>query len=247
MAKPTHFDPNSPSLPRHVAIIMDGNRRWAKERFLPRLEGHRRGVKAVRRTVEACIDFKIPCLTLYTFSSENWKRPPDEVSALMDLLAFHLRKEMDELLKEGVRFRALGRVSGLPNSIQELVRELEERTATNTVLHFNIALNYGGRQELVDAARDLAQEAVAGRLAPEAIDEESISRRMTTAGQPDPDLLIRTGGDFRISNFLLWQMAYTEMVFLPIYWPEFDKNHLRAALEEFSRRERRFGAQSAAS
>lgn len=223
---------------------MDGNRRWAKKRFLPKLEGHRQGVKAVRRTVEAAIDLKIPHLTLYTFSSENWKRSEEEVSGLMKLLAYHLKKEMEELHKEGVRFRALGRVDLMNQEIQDLVRDLEERTAGNTVLNFNIAINYGGRQELADAARHLAMKVKAGEIDPEAIDEGMMANEMTTAGQPDPDLLIRTGGDFRISNFLLWQMAYTEMVFLPIFWPEFNQQRLEEAIAEFGQRERRFGATS---
>ncbi|MBF0212667.1 MAG: isoprenyl transferase [Magnetococcales bacterium] len=229
-------------MPRHIAIVMDGNRRWAKSRFLPKIEGHRRGVKAVRRTVEACLALKVPTLTLYTFSSENWNRPQEEVSSLMNLLAIHLRKEMDELVKEGVRFRALGRIGALPENIQHLVRSLEENTRNNTALDFNIALNYGGRQELVDAARSLAGDVAAGRLDLEGITEESLASRLTTSGQADPDLLIRTGGEQRISNFLLWQMAYTEMVFLPIFWPEFDATHLEQAILEYAGRDRRFGA-----
>ncbi|MBF0142637.1 MAG: isoprenyl transferase [Magnetococcales bacterium] len=230
------------ALPRHIAIVMDGNRRWAKARFLPRLEGHRRGVKAVRLTVEACLDIGIPVLTLYTFSSENWNRPADEVASLMSLLATHLRKEMDELDKEGVRFRALGRIDELGDEIRELIREMEERTRKNDKLHFNIAVNYGGRQEIVDAARSLAREVKEGRLAVEEIDEASFSARLTTAALPDPDLLIRTGGEQRVSNFLLWQMAYTELVFLPVFWPEFGMKDLKQAIQEFGRRERRFGA-----
>ncbi|MBF0461271.1 MAG: isoprenyl transferase [Magnetococcales bacterium] len=229
-------------LPRHIAIVMDGNRRWARARLLPRVEGHRQGVKAVRRTVEACLRFKIPILTLYAFSSENWKRPEEEVSALMSLLAFHLRHEMNKLVKEQVRFRALGRVHELPEPIQEQVKELEERTRGNTQLQFNMAVNYGGRQELVDAARGMVRDAVAGRLVPEDMTEDLFAQYLTTAGMDDPDLLIRTGGEQRISNFLLWQMAYTELVFLPIYWPDFDATHLHQAIEEFGGRERRFGA-----
>jgi undecaprenyl diphosphate synthase len=234
--------PSITELPRHIAIVMDGNRRWARAHFLPRLEGHRRGVKAVRRTVEACLDFKIPTLTLYTFSSENWKRPKDEVSALMGLLALHLRREMDELVSEGVRFKALGRISELPTNIQDLVRELEEQTRNNNKLQFNIALNYGGRQELVDATQQVAKKVLAGDIKPEDIDESLFSQHLTTAGMDDPDLWIRTGGEQRVSNFLLWQLAYSEMVFLPIYWPEFDATHLGKAIEEFAGRERRFGA-----
>ncbi|OSM05160.1 polyprenyl diphosphate synthase [Magnetofaba australis] len=232
------------NLPRHVAIVMDGNRRWAKKRFLPKLEGHRQGVKAVRRTIEACLEFKIPTLTLYTFSAENWNRPEEEVSALMNLLALHLKREVDELVKEGVRFRALGRLHELPPKIRDLVRDLEQKTTHNTDLNFNIALNYGGRQELIDAARSIAQDVANGDLSLDAIDDAQISNRLTTVGQPDPDLMIRTGGEQRVSNFLLWQVAYTELVFLPIFWPEFDRKYFLSALEEFSRRERRFGAAS---
>ena len=229
-------------IPRHVAIVMDGNRRWAKARFLPRVEGHRRGVKAVRRTVEACLEFNVPILTLYTFSSENWNRPRDEVSALLNLLALHLRKEMEELVREGVRFQALGRIHDLPAAIRDQVEALEEQTQDNTKLHFNIALNYGGRQELVDVAQGLVRDGLAGRIKPEEITEQVISDRLTTSGQDDPDLLIRTGGEQRISNFLLWQLAYTEMVFLPVYWPDFNADHLRQAIEAFGARDRRFGA-----
>ena len=237
-----HSKPPLEKLPRHIAIVMDGNRRWARSRFLPRVEGHRQGVKAVRRSVEACLDLGVPILTLYTFSSENWNRPKDEVSALMSLLAFHLRNEMDELVKERVCFRALGRIHELPKSVQKQVRELEERTMGNTQLQFNIALNYGGRQELVDAAKSMVKDAQAGHLTHEDVTEALFSERLTTAGMDDPDLLIRTGGEQRISNFLLWQVAYTELVFLPVYWPEFNASHLREAIEEFGGRERRFGA-----
>lgn len=228
--------------PRHIAIVMDGNRRWARSRFLPRVEGHRHGVKAVRRVVEACLDFQVPVLTLYTFSSENWKRPKDEVSALMSLLAFHLRNEMDELVKERVRFQALGRIHELPEGVQKQVFELQERTQHNDQLQFNIALNYGGRQELVDAAKGMVKDAQAGILRHEDVTEQRFAQYLTTAGMDDPDLLIRTGGEQRISNFLLWQMAYTELVFLPVYWPDFNATHLRQAIEEFAGRERRFGA-----
>lgn len=230
------------NLPKHVAIVMDGNRRWARARHLPAIEGHRQGVKAVRRAVEASLDLGIHTLTLYTFSSENWNRTSQEVSSLMALLAFHLRRELDELHKEGVRFRALGRVGEMPPEIRGLVEEMEARTRNNDRLQLNIALNYGGRQELVDAARSLARDVQAGRLQPEEIDEETLAGRLTTAGQPDPDLFIRTSGEQRISNFLIWQMAYTEMVFLPIFWPEFNQTHYESALTEYRRRERRFGA-----
>lgn len=231
-------------LPKHVAIIMDGNRRWAKTRYLPSFEGHRQGVKAVRRSVEACLDLGISTLTLYTFSAENWKRSADEVSALMGLLAHHLNKELMDMVKDEVRFKAIGRLDQLPDLIQGLIAKLEETTRDNTRLRFNIAVNYGGRQELTDAARAVAQDVLAGRLRLEDVNDEAIAQRLTTFGQPDPDLLIRTGGDYRLSNFLLWQMAYTELVFLPIFWPEFNGGHLRQAVEEFTRRERRFGAEN---
>ena len=198
----------------------------------------------MRRTLQACLDWGVSVLTLYTFSSENWKRSKEEVSALMKLLEYNLRKEVAELDRKGARFRALGRIEELPSNIHALILEMEERTAKNDRIHFNIAVNYGGRQELCDAARSLAQDAVAGRITPDQIDAELMAQRLTTAGLPDPDLLIRTGGDHRVSNFLLWQMAYTEMVFLPIYWPEFDESQLKAAIEEYGRRERRFGANS---
>ncbi|MBF0158301.1 MAG: di-trans,poly-cis-decaprenylcistransferase [Magnetococcales bacterium] len=228
--------------PQHVAIIMDGNRRWARERLLPGLEGHRQGVKAVRRTIEACIELAIPTLTLYTFSSENWRRPAEEVAALMGLLTNHLRCEMEELVRQGVRFRALGRIQDLDPTIRHLVSVLEQHTCHNQRLHFNIALNYGGRQELVDAMQHLARDVGHGQLAWQQIDEQAIQSRLTTVGQSDPDLLIRTGGEQRVSNFLLWQIAYTELLFMPVYWPDFDRHHLRQAIEDFSRRERRFGA-----
>ncbi len=229
-------------LPRHIAIVMDGNRRWARAHFLPSLEGHRRGVKAVRRTIQACLEYKIQTLTLYTFSSENWNRPKEEVSALMNLLALHLRREMDELVSEGVCFKALGRIHALPENIQKLISELERRTKNNSKLRFNIALNYGGRQELVDASRRVAQEVLDKKITIEDINETLFANYLTTAGMEDPDLWIRTGGEQRVSNFLLWQLAYSEMVFLPIYWPEFEGAHLRDAIEVFGKRERRFGA-----
>ncbi|MEG3640923.1 isoprenyl transferase [Magnetococcus sp. PR-3] len=232
------------NLPRHVAIVMDGNRRWARKRYLPRLEGHRQGVKSVRRSIEASLDFGIETLTLYTFSAENWKRPKDEVSALMNLLALHLKREMDDLHERGVRFRALGRLDELPKNIREYVQQLEQKTAGNTRLNFNIALNYGGRQEIVDATKAITQQVLDGQLNLDDVGPEHIAEHLTTFDQPDPDLMIRTGGDCRISNFLLWQMAYTELIFLPIFWPEFDRDHFLKALHTYADRERRFGAAS---
>nr|CRH05671.1 Undecaprenyl pyrophosphate synthetase 2 (UPP synthetase 2) (Di-trans,poly-cis-decaprenylcistransferase 2) (Undecaprenyl diphosphate synthase 2) (UDS 2) [Candidatus Magnetococcus massalia] len=242
LAKKQIEQPEIANLPRHVAIVMDGNRRWARKRYLPRLEGHRQGVKAVRRSIEVCLEQGIETLTLYTFSAENWKRPKDEVSALMNLLALHLKREMADLHQRGVRFRALGRVNALPEQIQQHVRDLEELTAQNSRLNFNIAINYGGRQEIVDGVRQLAEKVKAGELEPEAIDDAALSASLTTFDQPDPDLLIRTGGDHRVSNFLLWQIAYTELIFLPIFWPEFDRAQFMEALKEYASRERRFGS-----
>ncbi len=223
-------------MPTHIAIVMDGNRRWAKSQQLPSVEGHRQGVKAVRRTVQACLQYGISTLTLYTFSSENWKRPQEEVSAIMDLLTFHLRSEMNKLHREGVRFRALGRLAGLPPRVQALIQELEAKTTTNQQLCFNLAINYGGRQELVDATRQLMQRALNNHLHPEQLCEKLFAEQLTTHGLADPDLMIRTGGEQRISNFLLWQMAQTELIFLPVFWPEFAAEHLRLAITEFAKR-----------
>ncbi|MBF0183212.1 MAG: di-trans,poly-cis-decaprenylcistransferase [Magnetococcales bacterium] len=226
----------SKPIPAHIAIVMDGNRRWARRQQLPSVEGHRQGVKAARRAVEACLQQGISTLTLYTFSSENWKRPQEEVSALMDLLAIHLRSEMKKLVREGVRFRALGRLERLPLRIQQQIKILEEKTYNNNRLHFNLAINYGGRQELVDAARQLMLSAMTNSVQPEELDESLFAEHLTTHGLQDPDLMIRTGGEQRISNFLLWQMAQTELIFLPIFWPEFDASHLQQAIIEFTQR-----------
>ncbi|WP_130472105.1 polyprenyl diphosphate synthase [Candidatus Magnetaquicoccus inordinatus] len=223
-------------VPSHIAIIMDGNRRWARKQQLPSVEGHRQGVKAVRRTMEACLQYGISTLTLYTFSSENWKRPEEEVVAIMDLLTFHLRRQMSKLIREGIHFRALGRLEALPQKVQLLLSELEEKTSANQRLRFNLAINYGGRQELVDATRELMQMALSNHLHPDQLSESLFSEHLTTHGLAYPDLMIRTGGEQRISNFLLWQMAHTELIFLPVYWPEFDAAYLHQALLEFAKR-----------
>lgn len=230
-----------PAPPVHVAIIMDGNGRWAKARGLPRTAGHKRGAEAVRRTVECAREMGISYLTLYAFSSENWKRPVGEVTDLMGLLRLYLRNEVKILHKNGIRLKVIGDRSRLGPDIVALIEESEAKTAANAALTLTLALSYGGRQEIVAAARRLAGEVAAGRLAPEAIDEEALSRNLFTAGMPDPDLVIRTSGEKRISNFLLWQSAYAEFVFLDVLWPDFGREDLETAISDFHRRERRYG------
>jgi len=228
--------------PRHVAIIMDGNGRWAKARHLPRAAGHRKGMEAVRAVVRAAGDLGVEYLTLFGFSSENWKRPEDEVKDLMGLLRIYLRRDARDLHQQGVRLRIIGDRTRLAPDIQEQLDEVEALTANNKTLTLMIALSYGGRDELVQVARSLAADVANGKLAPEAIDEAAFSARLFTEGVPDPDLLIRTSGEQRISNFLLWQMAYTEFVFVDTLWPDFNRESLSAALDIFARRERRYGA-----
>lgn len=227
--------------PRHVAIIMDGNGRWAKKRLLPRLAGHRQGAEAVRRTVRACVDRGIGYLTIYAFSSENWKRPADEVDDLMGLLRHYLRHEIAELHRSGVRVCFIGDTTKLAPDLRALVDEARTTTQGNAALTLVIALNYGGQSELVRAVRSIAADAAAGKLAIDAIDEAVIAERLDTAGMPDPDLIIRTSGEQRLSNFMLWQAAYAELVFLDCLWPDFDETTLDEALEAFAARERRFG------
>ncbi|MGI9511076.1 MAG: isoprenyl transferase [Geminicoccaceae bacterium] len=228
----------------HVAIIMDGNRRWAKQRGMPPLFGHQRGAEAVRRTVEGCCELGIPYLTLFAFSSENWRRPAEEVNELMNLLRFYIRRELNELARNGVQLRFLGEIDKLAPDIGELLQGAAEKTRHNNALTLTIALNYGSRRELVLGARRLAEQVLAGELAPDGIDEERLGASLNALGLPDPDLLIRTSGEQRISNFMLWQLAYTELVFLPVNWPAFDKSHLEKAIAEFQRRDRRYGASS---
>ncbi|HYD64660.1 isoprenyl transferase [Azospirillum sp.] len=233
--------------PVHVAIIMDGNGRWAKARGLPRTAGHKKGVEAVRRTVEAARELGIGYLTIFSFSSENWRRPEEEVSDLMGLLRFYLRSEIAELHKAGVRLRVMGDRTRLADDINRLIDQAEGLTADNKALTLVVALSYGSRQEIAMAARRLAEEVKAGRLDPAAIDEEAVTARLYTADIPDPDLIVRTSGEQRLSNFLLWQSAYSELVFVDTLWPDFTKRDLEAAIEEFHRRERRFGATTAGS
>ncbi len=229
----------------HVAIIMDGNGRWAKARGLPRIEGHRRGVEAVRRAVRAAIEFGLPYLTIFSFSTENWNRPAEEVSMLMGLLQRFIRNDLAELHANDVRVRVIGRRAGLPSDIAALLIEAEELTKTNGGLTLVVAFNYGGRQEIVEAARRLASLAAVGMLDPASIDADALQARLDTADIPDPDLIIRTSGEQRLSNFLLWQAAYAEFVFLPIHWPDFDKAAFQSALDQFAARERRYGGAGA--
>jgi undecaprenyl diphosphate synthase len=228
--------------PKHVAIIMDGNGRWAKARGLPRTAGHRKGVEAVRRTVEAARELGVPYLTMFGFSSENWRRPEGEVFDLMQLLRFYLRSEIAELHKNGVRLRVIGDRAKLSGDIVTMIEKAEELTRNNTELNLIIALSYGARQEIVEATRQMVRDALEGRLSPEEITEESFSARLLTRDVPDPDLLVRTSGEQRISNFLLWQSTYTELVFVDTLWPDFTKRDLEDAIREFNRRDRRYGA-----
>jgi undecaprenyl diphosphate synthase len=230
--------------PVHVAIIMDGNGRWAKAQGLPRTAGHKRGAEAVRRTVECAREMGVSYLTLYAFSSENWKRPAGEVTDLMGLLRLYLRNEVKALNKNGIRLRVIGDRSRLGADIVALIEDSEAKTAGNTAMTLVLALSYGGRQEIVEAARRLAAEAASGRIDPAAIDEDALAGRLFTAGIPDPDLLIRTSGEKRISNFLLWQCAYAEMVFLDVLWPDFGRAEMEAAIRDFHGRERRYGLSS---
>jgi undecaprenyl diphosphate synthase len=228
--------------PKHVAIIMDGNGRWAKARGLPRTAGHRKGVEAVRRTVEAARELGVPYLTMFGFSSENWRRPEGEVFDLMQLLRFYLRSEIAELHKNGVRLRVIGDRTKLSGDIVTMIEKAEELTRNNKELNLIIALSYGARQEIVEATRQMVRDALEGRLSPDEITEESFSARLLTRDIPDPDLLVRTSGEQRISNFLLWQSAYTELVFVDTLWPDFTKRDLEDAIREFNQRDRRYGA-----
>ena len=231
--------------PRHVAIIMDGNRRWAQARGLPRFEGHRRGVESVRRAVRSAIDLGVEYLTVYSFSKENWSRPPDEVAALMGLLKRFIRKDLADLHRSDVRVRIIGSRLGLSADLVALIREAEEVTRFNRGLTLAVAFNYGSRQEIVEAAKRLAEDVARGVLDPVAIDAEAFAARLDTAEMPDPDLVIRTSGEQRLSNFLLWQAAYAEFVFVPGHWPDFDHSIFEAAIAEYRARERRFGGSPA--
>ncbi|MFN3615797.1 MAG: isoprenyl transferase [Rubrimonas sp.] len=228
--------------PRHVAIIMDGNGRWAARRGLPRLQGHRRGVEALRGVVEGCAERGVEVLTLFAFSTENWRRPPEEVTGLMGLFRHYLRREAAELIEKGVRVRFIGDRAGLPADIRALMAGFEARTAGGRRMTVVLAVNYGGRAEIARAAASLARDVAEGRMRPEDVTEAALSARLQTADLPDPDLVIRTSGEQRISNFLLWQSAYAEYVFAGELWPDFDRAALERALGAFGARERRFGA-----
>lgn len=228
-------------VPRHVAIIMDGNGRWAKARGLPRAAGHRQGAEAARKVLRAAGEAGVECLTLYAFSSENWKRSAGEVSDLMGLLRLYIKKELDALHREGVRLVIIGDHRAFPADLIQMIDKAVERTGDNSRITLAIALNYGARSELVKAARLLASKAAAGALDPDSIDEAAIDGALDTAGLPPLDLLIRTSGEHRLSNFLLWQAAYSELLFVETLWPDFDGEMLRRAIEDYGRRERRFG------
>ncbi len=227
-------------IPTHVAIIMDGNGRWARARGLPRLAGHRAGTENLRRVIRACVEFGIKILTIYAFSTENWGRPEAEVRGLLSILEQVIDSELEELHSQGVQLRHLGRLEGLSPQLQEKVRHAIELTKNNDRLILNVAFNYGGRDEILQAVRRILADGVR----PEEVNENLFTRYLYTAGLPDPDLIIRTSGELRVSNFLIWQAAYAEYYATPVYWPDFDKEELRKALVEYSRRQRRFGVLS---
>lgn len=231
-------------VPRHIAIIMDGNGRWATRQGLPRLVGHHAGVESVRDVVRACIDLGVEYLTLYSFSTENWSRPAEEISGLMTLIEEQLRTELDALTRQNVRIRHIGRMAELPASLQDILTASIDRTQGNTALNLVFAINYSGRAELLDAARSLATAAAAGALNPSTLTEDDLARALYAPDMPDPDLLIRTASEMRVSNYLLWQIAYAEIWVTPLLWPEFRAANLLTAVEDFQRRQRKFGGVS---
>ena len=236
-----HPQTREPGTPRHVAVIMDGNGRWAKRRALPRHLGHRAGVKAVRATVEGCARRGVEALTLFAFSSENWRRPEEEVNRLMELFVESMEKEVDELHGNGIRLRFIGDLSALKPHLREGIAAAEARTAGNSRMTLFVAISYGGRWDIVQGVRRLAGQVAAGTLAPDEIDEARISRELMLGDAPDPDLFIRTGGEHRVSNFLLWNLAYTELYFCDCLWPDFDDAEIERAFRQFAARQRRFG------
>ena len=236
---PEALDPRR--MPGHVAVIMDGNGRWAKARGLPRVMGHRAGVEALKSTLRHCSDWGVEALTAYAFSTENWSRPGDEVNFLMTLFESVLQRELQALEQEQVRIRFLGDLDALPVKLQALIAEATQRTSANSGIHFNVCTNYGGRRELVRASQRLAERVARGELEPSQIDENALAAELFTAGEPDPDLLIRTSGERRISNFLLWQLAYAEIHVTDLCWPDFDAEALQLALQDYQSRQRRFG------
>ncbi len=236
--------PATEEFPDHIAIIMDGNGRWANGRGLPRAVGHERGVEALRRTVEAAQEIGLKTLTVYSFSTENWRRPVSEVNALFGLLKAYVKRDLNRLAQEGVKIRILGTRQGLPDDILELVKRAEDRTADNDAFNLCIAFNYGGREEVLRAAKAMASAVEEGRTSASEVDEAAFSEFLDTGGLPDPDILIRTSGEYRLSNFLIWQAAYAELVFMDVLWPDFGKHHLLEAVETYRKRERRFGGLS---
>lgn len=227
--------------PKHVAIIMDGNGRWAKKKGLPRIAGHRAGAKAVKEAIKGAKDAGVKVLTLYAFSTENWKRPKHEVSALFKLLEAYIGRESDDLFKRGIRLSVIGRVEGLPESVRNKLAGVVERTRGNSALVLNLALNYGSRAEIADAARKICLDCRSGKLYPDDIDETTFAGYLYTNGIPDPDLLIRTSGEMRVSNFLLWQIAYSEIYVTKKLWPDFNKSDFKKAVMDYKKRERRYG------
>jgi len=232
---------NPKNIPQHVAIIMDGNGRWAKSRGLHRIAGHRAGIKSAREVIRAAGEIGINTLTLYTFSTENWKRPKNEIDALFGLLERYLDREEDKLNKNNIRFNVIGDIAGLPDGVRKKIIKVMESTKTNSGIVLNLALNYGSRSEIINAVRKISQDALSKKINPEDIDEELFSSYLYTAGQHDPDLLIRTSGEYRVSNFLLWQISYAELYVTKKLWPDFGKEDLKKAVAEYERRERRFG------
>lgn len=230
-------------LPKHIAIIMDGNRRWAEQHNVPRLAGHKKGIVAARRCVEAALDLGIEYLTLYTFSSENWKRPVEEVDSLMGLLRHYVGTELARMADSGVRVKIIGRRDNLPADVVDILQKTERLTRDNSKLFLTLAINYGSHDEILEAIRSLIKEVEKGNLKPADITSEHLNRALETEGIPDPDIVIRTGGEKRLSNFLLWQSAYSELVFLDEYWPDFNAATLMAAIQEYQARDRRYGAQ----